>query len=140
VSDHHLSVEDAPSEADVAFVRDQLHAYNIATTSYADYRPLAIFLRDDAGAVIAGLTGFTWGGTLKIECLWVHEDERGRDVGSHLVQAAEREAIARGCKQAVLDTHSFQAPGFYPRLAYIQCGLAEDWPVGFQHHYFHKRL
>jgi hypothetical protein len=22
----------------------------------------------------------------------------------------------------------------------VQCGLAEDWPVGHQHHYFHKRL
>jgi GNAT superfamily N-acetyltransferase len=135
-----LSVEDAPSDADVAFVQDQLHAYNIATTGYADYRPLAIFLRDDAGEIIAGLIGFTWGGTLKIETLWVRSDERGRDLGSHLVQAAEREAIARGCKQTILETHSFQAPGFYPKLGYIQCGLAEDWPVGHQHHYFHKRL
>jgi GNAT superfamily N-acetyltransferase len=140
MTEHNLSVEDTPSEADIAFVQNQLHAYNIATTGYDDYRPLAIFMRDDASTIIAGLTGFTWGGALKVEYLWVREDLRGHGYGSRLVRAAEQEAIARGCRQAILDTHSFQAPDFYPKLGYVQCGLAEDWPVGHQQHNFHKRL
>ncbi len=135
-----LSIEDDPSEADVHFVEEQLVAYNIAVTGYNDYRPLAVFVRDDAGAILAGLTGFTWGGALKIEYLWVREDLHGQGYGSRLVRAAEREAVARGCQQAVLDTHSFQAPDFYPRLGYVRCGQAEDWPVGYQQSYFHKRL
>lgn len=135
-----LTIEDAPDEADSRFVEEQLDAYNIAVTGYDDYRPLAIFVRDGEGAIMAGLTGFTWGGALKIEVVWVHDDLRGQGYGARLIQAAEREAVARGCRQAILDTHSFQAPDFYPRLGYECCGLAEDWPVGYQQIYFQKRL
>ncbi|HEX5547890.1 MAG TPA: GNAT family N-acetyltransferase [Ktedonobacterales bacterium] len=135
-----LTVEDAPNEADVHFVEERIDAYNIAATGYDDYRPLTLFVRDDQGAIIAGLTGFTWGGTLKVEFFWVHEDLRGQGYGSRLMDAAEREAVARGCRQSVLDTHSFQAPDFYPKLGYVRCGLAEDWPLGHQQIYFQKRL
>lgn len=135
-----LTVEGAPSLDDIRFIEERIVAYNVAVTGYDDYRPLAVFVRDDAGAIVAGLTGFTWGGTLKIEFVWVAENLRGQGYGSRLVRAAEREAMARGCQQAVLDSHSFQAPGYYPKLGYICCGLADDWPLGYQQSYFHKRL
>lgn len=135
-----LTIEDAPNPGDVAYVEDQLNAYNMRVTGYDDYRPLGIFVRDASGAIVAGLTGFTWGGALKIGYLWVHEDYHGQGYGTRLVHAAEREAVARGCRQAVLDTHSFQAPDFYPQLGYVQCGRAEDWPLGHQQLYFTKRL
>ena len=95
-----LTIEDAPNEADVRFVEERIDAFNIAVTGYDDYRPLAIFVRDSEGAIIAGLTGFTWGGTLKVEFFWVHEDLRGQGYGSRLMGAAEREAVARGCRYA----------------------------------------
>jgi hypothetical protein len=63
---HDLSIDDAPSEADVRFVEEQLISYNIATTGYNDYRPLAVFARDDDGMIRAGLTGFTWGGRSRL--------------------------------------------------------------------------
>lgn len=135
-----LCVVEQPDERDVAFVVEQIHAHNIAATGCADYRPLAIFLRDNTGAILGGLTGFTWGGALKIEYLWLREDWRGRGLGTRLVEAAEHEAIARGCRSAVVDTHSFQAPDLYPRLGYTLCGVAEDWPVGHQQYYFQKAL
>ena len=135
-----LTIEDAPNEADVRFVEERIDAYNIAVTGYDDYRPLAIFIRDSESVIIAGLTGFTWGGTLKVEIFWVHDGLRGQGYGSRLIDAAEREAVARGCRQAVLDTHSFQAPDFYPRLGYVRCGLAEDWHLDHQQIYFQKRL
>lgn len=138
--DETLTVDDAPDPADVAFVEERLHEHNIAATGYHDYRPLAIFVRDAAGAIAAGVTGFTWGGTLKIEHLWVREDRRGRGYGRRLVEAAEDEARARGCRQAVLNTHSFQAPDFYPKLGYTLCGTAQDWPVGHSQSYFQKAL
>jgi GNAT superfamily N-acetyltransferase len=135
-----LTIEDAPTEADVHFIEERIIAYNVAATGYDDYRPLALFVRDDQGEIIAGLTGFTWGGTLKIEILWVHETLRGQGYASRLVEAAEREAVARGCQHAVLDTHSFQAPEFYPTLGYMRCGFAEDWPLGHLDIYYQKRL
>lgn len=109
-------------------------------TGYHDYRPLAIFIRDPAGAIIAGLTAFTWGGTLRILVLWVHENWRRHGLGTQLLAAAEQEACARGCKQAIVETHSFQAPEFYPQRGYTVCGLTNDYPVGYQYIAFQKRL
>jgi GNAT superfamily N-acetyltransferase len=140
VDEPRLTLSDQPDEANVSYVQNQLHSYNVRATGYTDYRPLAVFARDPAGAIIAGLTGFTWGGALKIEYLWVHEAWRSHGLGSRLIDTAECEARARGCQRAVLDTHSFQAPGFYPKLGYTACGVAEDWPVGYSQVCFQKRL
>jgi GNAT superfamily N-acetyltransferase len=135
-----MIIDDAPSEADVRFVEAQLISYNLTTTGYTDYRPLAVFVRDQDGTIRAGLTGFTWGGALKIEYLWVHEELRGQGYGSRMVLAAEQEALRRDCHLAVLDTHSFQAPDFYPKLGYVPCGLVEDWPAGYTETIFRKVL
>jgi len=135
-----LTLQDDPAEADAQFVQDQLVEYNLVQTGIRDYRPLAVFLRDDAGEILGGLTGFTWGGTLKVDILWVREDQRGGGYGARRLAMAEDEARRRGCQQAILDTHSFQAPAFYPKHSYVQCGVADDWPVGHKQYYFQKRL
>jgi GNAT superfamily N-acetyltransferase len=140
VNDADLLMTENPAEADWNFIEEQISLFNIHTTGYNDYRPLAIFVRDDAGAIIAGLTAFTWGGTLRIQFLWVHENWRKHGYGKRLILAAEQEAIARGCKQVVLDTHSFQAPEYYPKLGYTLCGVMEDNPVGYQQIVFQKCL
>jgi hypothetical protein len=57
-----------------------------------------------------------------------------------LLAAAEQEALARGCQQAVVDTHSFQAPQFYPNRGYTVCGVIDDYPVRYQQIVFQKRL
>jgi GNAT superfamily N-acetyltransferase len=137
---HDLIVDSAPAEADVRFVEAQLINYNLAATGYNDYRPLAVFARDDDGTIRAGLTGFTWGGALKIEYVWVHAARRGQGYGSRMLRAAEREALKRGCHLAVLDTHSFQGPAFYPKRGYVQCGLVEGWPAGYTDTTFRKVL
>lgn len=135
-----LTVEDAPSPTDVAYVKSQLNAYSARATGYNEYRPLAVFLRSADSQIIGGLTGFTWGGALDIGYVWVHEDHRRQGYGAQLMQAAEREALARNCRVVVLATHTYQAPDFYPKLGYVQCGLAQDWPVGYQQYWFTKRL
>lgn len=137
---HDVIVDDAPLEADVRFIEEQLITYNIAATGYNDYRPLAILVRDEGGIIMAGLTGFTWGRALKIEYLWVHEQLRGQGFGSRMMLAAEQEAVRRDCHLAVVDTHSFQAPHFYPKLGYVQCGLIEEWPAGHSETIFRKAL
>ena len=56
------------------------------------------------------------------------------------MDAAEREAVARRCHLAVLDTHSFQAPDFYKRLGYEEIGVADGYPIGHKKYFLKKAL
>jgi GNAT superfamily N-acetyltransferase len=140
VDEKQIQVTDQPAEADWQWLESTIDQYNILLTGYYDYRQLSIFLRDTEGAIIAGLNAFTWGGTLRILFLWVHEKYQKQGYGTRLLAAAEQEALARGCKQSVVDTHSFQAPEFYPKQGYTTCGVIDDYPIGYQQFIFQKRL
>jgi GNAT superfamily N-acetyltransferase len=109
---------------------EEINAFNVAATGLADGTLLGIAVRDDGGAVRAGLFGWTWGGCGYIEALWVRADQRGCGLGTQLLAAAEREIRRRGCSQVALTTHSFQAPEFYARFGYQECGRTPGYPRG----------
>lgn len=132
--------EDDPSQADLDAVRDAIIAFNRDATGHRDDRDLAAFVRDESGAMIAGLTGFTWGGYAKVEYLWIAGPHRRAGLGRRLLTAAEDEARARGCDLIVLDTHDFQAPGFYAKLGYKRCGRTDGTPRGSGQTLFRKTL
>jgi ribosomal protein S18 acetylase RimI-like enzyme len=135
-----LVVDEHPDPRDLEFLEDQINAYNVAVTGIVDWYPLAIFVRAAAGQIVAGLNGGMWAGYLEIKNLWVREDLRGQGVGRRLLLAAEQEALRRGCTQVLLDTHDFQAPGFYRRLGYTIFGTFEG--IGGRHtrYYLRKTL
>lgn len=135
-----VEITDVRDEAALTELRERLIAHNIAVTGYDDGRSLSCFLRDEAGGVVAGLGGFTWGGYAKIEWLWLAEHLRGSGLGRRLVEAAEAEAAARGCRVVRVDTHTFQAPGFYEGLGYQRVGEAVDTPVGHREIFYAKEL
>ncbi|MCB0064516.1 MAG: GNAT family N-acetyltransferase, partial [Caldilineaceae bacterium] len=135
-----LQVETRPSNQDLAYLEDQINRYNITHTGFDDYEPLAIFVRDGDGAIMAGISGFTWGGSCKINVLWVSEPLRGQGVGAALIQAAEMEARRRSCQVIVLETHAFQAPEFYKKYGYTVAGFRPDYPVGYGDYFFYKQL
>ena len=67
-------------------------------------------------------------------------DRRRRGLGTRLLAAAEREIGRRGCGQVALSTHSFQAPGFYARFGYQECGRTPAYPRGHDEIHLVKRL
>ena len=136
------TVDAHPALADVQFLEDQINAFNVAQTGISDEGDilLSIVVRDDEGQISAGVYGWTWGGCCEIRFLWVRSDLRGQGYGSSLLQAAEHEARRRGCSQLVLDTHSFQAPGFYQKLGYEIVGVVDEHPRGHKKFYLKKRL
>jgi GNAT superfamily N-acetyltransferase len=135
-----LRFDDAPSEHDVARLSDRLYEHNAAVTGCDDGRWLTVFLRDDAGGIVAGLHGWTWAGVGFVQTLWIHEDLRGKGLGSALLAAAEDEATRRGCREMQLDTHSYQAPEFYRDRGYEAIGELPGWPLGTTRIFFRKRL
>jgi GNAT superfamily N-acetyltransferase len=135
-----LTFEDPARLENVELLRERLYESNVERTGVDDGRELTIFVRDDRGALQAGLHGYTWGGCLDIRELWVREDTRGRGLGRRLLLAAEQEARVRGCRQATLDTHSFQAPGFYAKLGYEIIATLENYPRGHRKHFLRKDL
>lgn len=135
-----FTIEINPTLQDLQFLEDQVNEHNIAVTGYDDFQALAIFVRDTAQAVVAGLSGYTWGQGCKIEFLWVAPDLRGQGYGTALLQAAEVEAKQRGCHVVVVDTHSFQAPAFYQKLGYTVVGSYTDFPYQHGQFFLEKRL
>jgi len=119
---------------------EEINAFNVAVTGYADGRLLCIAVRENDGELRAGLYGWTWGGCGYIDLLWVRDDHRGSGLGSRLLAAAEQEIQHRGCEQVALSTHSFQAPGFYARFGYQECGRTPACPRGYDDIHFVKRL
>jgi GNAT superfamily N-acetyltransferase len=121
------------SDAD-AGLRDRLNAeiiaFNEAATGYTDGQLLCIADRGPGGALRGGLYGWTWGSAGYIDLLWVREDQRGAGLGRRLLATAEQEIRRRGCGQVALCTHSFQAPGFYARFGYQECGRIPAYPRG----------
>jgi GNAT superfamily N-acetyltransferase len=132
-----LVIDDHPDPRDTDFLSEQIDTYNIAVTGIDDYRALAILVRDADGQIVAGVAGGSWAGYLEIKSLWVHERLRGQGLGRRLLQAAEREALARGCGQVLLDTHDFQAIEFYKRLGYLVFG--ELHGIGGRHTRYYLR-
>jgi GNAT superfamily N-acetyltransferase len=118
----------------------EINAFNAAVTGQADGRLLCVSVRGDGGDLRAGLFGWTWGGCGFIEFLWVRDDERGRGLGTRLLAAAEQEIRRRGCGQVALSTHSFQAPGFYARFGYRECGRTPAYPRGHDQIHLVKQL
>jgi hypothetical protein len=56
------------------------------------------------------------------------------------MQAAEREARARGCQQLILGSFSFQAPPFYQGLGYEVFAMLDEHPRGHRLYMLYKRL
>jgi GNAT superfamily N-acetyltransferase len=135
-----LTVEENPDPKEVQFLDDRIYEYNAAQTGIDDGRLLAVFLRDDKSQPVGGLYGWTWGGCLEVKLLWVRDDLRGMGYGKRLMLEAERAAIDRGCFQALLDTHGFQAPDFYIKLGYEVYGVLEGPPAGQKKYYLKKNL
>jgi ribosomal protein S18 acetylase RimI-like enzyme len=132
-----IRVIDRADTAVVAQLGREIATFNMATVGVPDGRELFALLRDERGALVAGLDGWTWAGTGWIEHLWVRSENRRRGLGGALLAAAEREARERDCMQLGLCTHSFQAPAFYRRHGFDVTGELPDYPTG--HSFFLMR-
>lgn len=135
-----LEVTRAPADAEIDELRDRLIEYNVSKHGYTDVSRIGLFLRGDDGALEAGAYAYGWGGVLEVELLWVSESARGRGLGTRIMEAVETEARGLGFSKIVLDTYSFQAPGFYEKLGFEAVSEIADFPEGHRHYLLVKKL
>jgi GNAT superfamily N-acetyltransferase len=132
-------VEDHPDPLDVELLETNIRTEASTVKGLGDEVELAIFVRD-AGAIVAGISGWTWGDCCELQSLWVAPRLRGRGVATQLIAAAEAEAAARGCTQTVHFTYGFQAQALYERTGYDLIGRVADFPSGTDVLWYHKHL
>ena len=132
-------VEHDPDPRDVEFLEARIREEASAATGLGDEQELAIFVRD-AGAIVAGISGWTWGDCCELQSLWVAPQLRGRGLATRLIAAAEAEAARRGCSQTVHFTYGFQAQPLYERIGYELVGRVQDFPSGTDALWYRKRL
>jgi len=135
-----LNVTDAVTHQDLDEVRLGLNSFNSRFINIAELKSIGVFVTDEHGKKLAGLTGSTTGNWLRIDMLWVSEALRGQGVGSRLLNAAEEEARRRGCCYAQVDTASFQARPFYEKSGYTLRFSLDNYPRHHQRHYLSKTL
>ena len=125
-----ISVQDAPGDEDIRALVDGVLRFNETVAGPNDGKPLGVFARDARGRIVGGVSGRTIYGWFMIHVVWVHEGWRHRGLGRQIMEAADAEAMRRGCVGAQVDTLSFQAPGFYMRLGYEVSGEVPDFIEG----------
>lgn len=104
--------------------------------------PIELIAKKNNGEIIGGVLGFVgYYAGFYIRTFWVSEQERGKGLGSKLLQKAEEMAKEKGAVLANVDTFSFQADGFYQKYGYEEIGRIKDYPkAGQSHVYFKKEL
>jgi GNAT superfamily N-acetyltransferase len=124
----------------VAFPAERIFEFNAATTGYHDGESFTAVHPSESATPEAGAAGYTWGGCCFVSSVWVSEPHRGKGLGSALLGAAERHAIAKQCSLVLLSSHSFQAPEFYAQRGYEQVARVDDHPVGHANIFYAKRF
>jgi GNAT superfamily N-acetyltransferase len=134
-----FDLEDHPDPNDIEFLESQIRQAAAVAMGLGDERELAIFVRE-AGHVVAGISGWTWGDCCELQNLWVEPGRRGRGLAAQLLAAAEAEAEARGCRQTVHFTYTFQARALYENRGYELVGEVTDFPSGTDVLWYRKAL
>ena len=135
-----LSVSDVVTVDQQLALDGLLDRHNIERTGIRDARLLCVAAHSADGRFQGGIHGHSWGGYCEIKTIFVAEEQRGRGLGRLMMEAMEAEALRRRCRQVILSTHGFQAPGFYRRLGYSCVAQIDDCPAGDSYRLMVKRL
>jgi ribosomal protein S18 acetylase RimI-like enzyme len=135
-----VTIQETLDPVDAEFIQEKLNQYNLRFAPPDNHQAMTLLARDQADNIIAGLVGVTYWGWLHIEDLWVDESLRQKGIGQQLLHAAEAAALWRGCRYSHLETHTFQALGFYEKYGYQVFGELPDLPDGYTKFFLKKDL
>jgi GNAT superfamily N-acetyltransferase len=140
VGTYQLLIEDEPDPRDLSLLEGKLAAAAVAAVGASEEEEFGIFVRDDAGRIVAGASASTWGGCCQIHTLWVDDPHRGHGLARELMAEADAVARRRGCRLVMGLTYDVLTSGFYDRLGYRTIGIIEDCPAGTATRWYRKDL
>ncbi|HBS06649.1 MAG TPA: GNAT family N-acetyltransferase [Leptospiraceae bacterium] len=88
----------------------------------------------------AGLLALAYFGGMNLQCLWVHEEERGNGLASRLLEAIESRSRELGCNIIWGHTFGFEARGFYLKKGYVEFAALPEYPPGYGCSFMKKNL
>lgn len=136
-----IEIGDQPAPEAELILGNGLAAFNAAVTGSNDRRPLTVLLKHPVTQeILGGISGKTTLGTAFLDLFHLPATLRGSGIGSQLLRTFEEEAWRRGCRNAVLYTLSFQAPGFYEKHGWVRLGEVPCEPEGSSRVFLTKRL
>jgi GNAT superfamily N-acetyltransferase len=140
MSEPAISVTASPTQAELDAIGGGLAAFNDSDVGPANRIALAVVVRDDTGAIVAGVSGYTAWGWLYLQWLWVAEAQRGQRLAGRMLALAEDEARVRGCHASYIDTFNPVALKTYERAGYSAFGRLDDFPTGRTRTFLQKQL
>lgn len=135
-----IELDEHPTLEDFRTILDGVRTFNRTQTANEGPRPVAYFLRDEAGLIVGGVQGSLWGRSVHIDALSVDEQYRGQNHGSKLMQAIEDYAAAHAHPLVYLETASFQALPFYEGRGYEIFGELPEITPGHTLYFLKKEL
>lgn len=133
------SIVDA-TDAEAHTVCASLQAFNNRVVGVISFAPIHLVAKGADGELIGGLVAEVALGWLELHVLWVSDAQRGRGMGSALLQACERRARDLGAHSARLDTFDWQAEAFYRRHGYCCFARLPGYPDGHERLFMSKSL
>jgi GNAT superfamily N-acetyltransferase len=117
-----------PLEIDA--IEDRLYENNCARVGRDDGLGMGFVIRDEAGATVGLVNGYTWAGVSEIRQMWVDAAHRGRGYGRALLEAMVEEARRRGVLRIWVASYDFQAPWLYEKAGFTRMAEFDGWPEG----------
>ena len=130
------------NQDEVKLIDDRIIAFNNSKIpSMQGLEPLSINYVKEDEKIIAGINAVIYpGGVLYMDVLFVDEEYRGQDLGTHLLNKVEMQAKEIGATLVHLATFDFQAKDFYLKMGYKVFGVLENSPKGHKCYYLKKDL
>ncbi|MBT4289861.1 MAG: GNAT family N-acetyltransferase [Deltaproteobacteria bacterium] len=133
-----IEVDENPNDRDIQKLRSHLLQFNLNHLDVKSRPPIAIWCKDKAQTITAGIAGDTFGNWLEIHFLWVQEELRKSGTGKKLLLKMEEIAKIRGCLYVKVDIYDFQAKSFYEKNGYKVIFSLSDYPFSGEKHYLTK--
>ncbi|MDN3647796.1 GNAT family N-acetyltransferase [Reinekea marina] len=131
----------SPAEDDIELLLDGLRSFNAPIFPNRKTDSFGLFVRNDEGKVVGGLSGEITFTSIFIKYLWLSESLRGCGIGERLIKQLEQEAVKLGVANLCVDTYTFQAPKFYEKNGFKQVGCFKDFPLeGVDRLFYQKKL